>query len=97
MFERIQIMKKSRMCSVQHVHSNPNTLPLTSHGLARKVWQLVLTLKLTQKPKIALRLREVRLQKGLRELGLNSAVLCSESVLTIGWLGWNSWGIGADS
>ena len=42
MFERIQIMKKSCVCTVQYVRSNPNTLLLTSRGLARKVWHLVL-------------------------------------------------------
>ena len=36
-FERIQKMKKNRMCTVQYVPSNPNILLLTSSGLARKV------------------------------------------------------------
>ena len=70
MFERIQKMKKSRECTVQYVHSNPNTLLLTSCGRAPKVQQWVLTLKLSQEPKIAMKLREVRLQKGPRGLGL---------------------------
>ena len=42
----IQIMKKSRVCSVLYVHSNPHTLLLTSCGLACKDRKLVLTLKL---------------------------------------------------
>ena len=60
-----------------HVHctSNPNILLLTSHSLARrKVQELVLTLNLTQEPKNALRLREVRLQKGPRGWGLGKLV-----------------------
>ena len=61
MFERIQIMKKSCVCTVQYVHSNPYTLLPTSRGLARKVRKLVLTLKLTQEPKNVSRPREVRL------------------------------------
>ena len=66
MFERIQIIKKSGMCTVQYVLSNPNTILLTSPGLACKVRKLVLTLILTQEPKNAMMPREVRLQKGLR-------------------------------
>ena len=69
-FERIQIVKKSRMCTVQYVLSNPNTLLLTSRDIARKVQKLVLTLNLTQEPKIAMRPREERLQKGPRGWGL---------------------------
>ena len=65
-FERIPKMKKSRMCTVQYILSNPNILLLTSKGLARKVQELVLTLNLTQEPKNPMRLREVRLQNGPR-------------------------------
>ena len=61
MFQQTQIVKKSRMCTVQFVHSNPYTLLLTSRGLARKVRKLVLTFKLTQEPKNVSRPREVRL------------------------------------
>ena len=56
--------------TVQYVLSNPKILLLTSRGLARKVQKLVFTLNLTQEPKNAMRLREVRLQKGLRGWGL---------------------------
>ena len=64
MFERIQIMKKSYVCSgalysVQYVLCNPHTLLPTSRGLAGKVRKLVLILKLTQEPKNAMRLRKV--------------------------------------
>ena len=51
MFDRIQIIKKSRVCTVYSkysVFSNPNTLLLTSCGLARKVQKFVLTPNLTQ-------------------------------------------------
>ena len=70
MFERVQIMKKSHVCTVQCVLSNPYILLLTSHDLPRKVQTMVLNLKLTQEPKIAMRPREVRLQKGPCGLGL---------------------------
>ena len=68
MFERIQKMKKSCICTVhvQYILSNPNILLLTSRILARKVQELVLTLNLAQEPKNAMRPREVRLQKGPR-------------------------------
>ena len=52
------------MCTEQYVLSIPIILLLTSRGLAHKVQKLVLTLKLTQEPKNAMRPREVRLQKG---------------------------------
>ena len=65
-FEQIQIVKKSCTCTVQYILSNPNTLLLISHSLARKVQKLVVTLNLTQEPKNAMRPSEVRLQKGLR-------------------------------
>ena len=55
-FEGIQIVKKSWVYSVQYVLSNPNTLLLTSRGLACKVQKLVHTLNLTQEPKNAMRL-----------------------------------------
>ena len=55
MFERIQIVKKSPVFTVQYVLSNPHTLLLTSCDLARKVLTMVLTLKLTQEPKNAMR------------------------------------------
>ena len=45
MFQRIQKMKKNRVCSVQYVHSKPTILLLTSRGFARKVQTLFLTLK----------------------------------------------------
>ena len=61
MFEQIQIVKKSCVCTVQYVHRNPNTLLLTSHGLARKAQKLVLT-----EPKNSMRACDIRLQKGLR-------------------------------
>ena len=59
-------MKKSPMCTVQYVNSNPHILLLTSRGLACKVLTLVLTLNLIQEPKNAMRPREVPLQKGPR-------------------------------
>ena len=37
--------KKSHVCTMQYVHSNPHTLLLTSHSLACKVRRVVLTLK----------------------------------------------------
>ena len=72
-FERIQIVKKGCVCTVQYVLSNPNTLLLTSRSLVRKVQKLVLTLNLTQEPKNAMRPREVRLQKGPCGWGLISS------------------------
>ena len=57
-FERFQIVKKSRVCTVQYVLSNPNTLLLISRGLACKVQKSVLTLNLIQEPKNAMRPRE---------------------------------------
>ena len=56
MFEQIQIVKKSCVCTVQYVHSNPNTLLLTSRGLARKAHKLVLT-----EPKNSMRACDIRL------------------------------------
>ena len=56
--------------TVQYIHSNYHTLVLTSLGLACKIWTLVLTLKLAQEPKNAMQLHEVRLQEGLRGIGL---------------------------
>ena len=63
MFERIQIMH-----AVYTV--TPNPMLLSSRGLARKVWTMVLTLKLTREPKNAMRPGKVRLHKGLRGSGL---------------------------
>ena len=80
MFEQIQKMKKSRECTVQYVHSNPNTLLLTSRGRAPKGQQWVLILKLSQEPKIAMKPREVRLQKGPRGLGLNTDALSKKKL-----------------
>ena len=62
MFERIQIMKKSRVCTAKYVHSNPNALLLTSRGPAgknQKLFGQYLTLKLTQEPKNAIKPREI--------------------------------------
>ena len=61
MFQQTKIVKKSHVCIVQYIHSNPYTLLLTSRGLARKVRKLVLTLELTQEPKNVSRPCEVRL------------------------------------
>ena len=63
MFERIQIMH-----AVYTV--TPHPMLLSSRGLARKVWTMVLTLKLTREPKNAMRPGKVRLHKGLRGSGL---------------------------
>ena len=59
-------MKKSHLCTVQYVLRDPNILLLTSRGLrpACKVQELVLTLNLSQEQRNAMRLCEVRLQKG---------------------------------
>ena len=65
---------KKAICALYstYIHWNPLTLLLTSHDLANKVWKLVLTLKLSQEPKNAMRLHEVGLNKGWPGLGLSS-------------------------
>ena len=62
--------KKSHVCTMQYVHSNPHTLLLTSHSLACKVRRVVLTLKLPSEPNNIKRLHEVKLQIGLCGWGL---------------------------
>ena len=66
---------KSLHPTVQYIHSNTQTVLLTSRSLARKVPALFLTLKLTQEPNNAIRPHEVRLQKGPRGLGLNNVTM----------------------
>ena len=80
--------EKRHVHCVQYVLSNPNTILLTSPGLACKVRKLVLTLILTQEPKNAMMPREVRLRKGLRGWGLkkfgslDTAERCTQRSLT---------------